>query len=51
MAKLTDMEIRNWIKSGERFEGRSAGGGLYVRFRVDDKVPRWTIDSPKANQG
>lgn len=41
MAKLTDMEIRSWIKSGVRFEGRSAGVGLYVRFRVNDKVPTW----------
>ena len=26
MAKLTDMEIRNWIKSGERFEKGAARG-------------------------
>lgn len=41
MAKLTDMEIRNWVKAGERFEGRSAGGGLYLRYRANDKVPTW----------
>jgi integrase len=41
MAKLTDMEIRSWIKAGERFEGRSAGGGLYLRFRANDKIPAW----------
>jgi hypothetical protein len=35
------MEIRSWIKAGERFEGRSAGGGLYLRFRTNDKVPPW----------
>jgi hypothetical protein len=35
------MEIRSWIKAGERFEGRSAGGRLYLRFRTNDKVPTW----------
>jgi len=28
MSKLTDIEIRGWIKAGERFEGRAAGDGL-----------------------
>jgi integrase len=41
MTKLTDIEIRNWIKSGERFEGRSAGDGLYLRFRHGDSAPTW----------
>lgn len=41
MAKLTDMEIRNWIKAGERFEGRSVGEGLYLRFRATDRIPTW----------
>lgn len=41
MAKLTDIEIRNWIKSGERFEGRSAGDGLYLRYREADVSPTW----------
>jgi integrase len=41
MAKLTDIEIRNWIKAGERFEGRSAGDGLYLRFRESDISPTW----------
>lgn len=41
MAKLTDMEIRNWIKAGERFEGRSVGEGLYLRFRAIDRIPTW----------
>lgn len=41
MAKLTDMEIRNWIRAGERFEGRSVGGGLYLRFRSTDRIPTW----------
>lgn len=41
MAKVTDIEIRSWIKSGERFEGRSVGDGLYLRFRAIDTVPTW----------
>ncbi len=34
MAKLTDIQIRAWIKAGERFEGRSDGKGLYLRYRA-----------------
>ena len=41
MPKLTDIQIRAWIKSGERFEGRSDGNGLYLRFRDVDRVPSW----------
>lgn len=41
MPKLTDKEIRAWIKSGERFEGKSDGNGLYLRFRQNDKIPSW----------
>ena len=41
MAKLTDMQIRAWIKSGERFEGKADGDGLYLRFRQADKTPFW----------
>jgi integrase len=41
MGKLTDIKIRNWIKAGERFEGRADGGGLYLRFRKNDAVPVW----------
>lgn len=41
MAKLTDMQIRAWIKSGERFEGRSDGNGLYLRYRQVDRSPVW----------
>jgi integrase len=39
--QLTDIEIRNWIKADERFEGRSAGNGLYLRFRESDTAPAW----------
>src|SRR5436190_969299 len=41
MAKLTDAQIRAWIKTDERFEGRSDGNGLYFRFRQADKTPVW----------
>lgn len=41
MAKLTDIQIKAWIKAGERFEGRSDGNGLYLRYRAGDRVPVW----------
>lgn len=41
MGKLTDMQIRHWIKTDERFEGRADGGGLYLRFRKSEAVPAW----------
>lgn len=41
MGRLTDVMIRNWIKAGERFPGRSDGGGLYLRYRKTDAAPGW----------
>ncbi|MBT1728085.1 tyrosine-type recombinase/integrase [Enterobacter quasimori] len=41
MPKLTDIQIRSWIKSGECFEGRADGNGLYLRYRKVDKSPNW----------
>ncbi len=41
MGRLTDIEIRNWIKAGERFEGRADGDGLYLRFREGDASASW----------
>ncbi|CND45611.1 tyrosine-type recombinase/integrase [Yersinia pseudotuberculosis] len=41
MAKLTDMQIRAWVRAGERFDGRSDGNGLYLRYRETDKIPVW----------
>lgn len=41
MSKLTDIEIRNWIKSGERFDMRAVGDGLYLRYRPIDATPVW----------
>ena len=41
MAKLSDMEIRNWIKSNERFEMRGDGDGLYLSYRETFASPIW----------
>ncbi|MEY8712034.1 tyrosine-type recombinase/integrase [Mangrovibacter phragmitis] len=41
MPKMTDIQIRAWIKNGERFEGRSDGNGLYLSYRERYKVPVW----------
>lgn len=41
MGKLSDIQIRNWIKAGERFEGKSDGDGLYLAYRKEFAVPRW----------
>ncbi|MBT0730764.1 tyrosine-type recombinase/integrase [Rosenbergiella nectarea] len=41
MPKLTDMQIRAWIKAGERFEGRSDGNGLYLSYRDSYQTPVW----------
>lgn len=41
MAKLTDIQIKAWIKKGEHFEGRSDGGGLYLCYRKEMAVPMW----------
>ncbi len=41
MPKLTDKQIRAWIKSGERFEGRADGNGLYLCYRENYQHPVW----------
>ncbi|EKY6697640.1 site-specific integrase [Salmonella enterica] len=41
MGKLTEVQIKAWIKRGERFEGRTDGNGLYLRYRDSDKSPVW----------
>ena len=38
---LTDLKIRNLIKTDTRFEGKLVGDGLYLRFRKEDKIPSW----------
>jgi len=41
MGKLTDMQIKAWIKAGERFEGKADGDGLYLCYRGTYAVPVW----------
>ncbi|MGH8190746.1 MAG: tyrosine-type recombinase/integrase [Rhodanobacteraceae bacterium] len=41
MGKLTDVAIRQWVKAPKRFEGKGDGGGLSLRYRERDSVPRW----------
>jgi len=39
--RLEDRQIKSWIRSGERFEGRSDGDGLYLSYRESFAVPVW----------
>ena len=41
MAKLSDIEIRNWIKVREYFEMRGDGDGLYLSYRSTFSSPIW----------
>lgn len=41
MPKLTDAQIRAWIKAGVRFEGKSDGNGLYLSYRENYQTPVW----------
>lgn len=41
MGKITDIQIRNWIKADERFDMRGDGDGLYLSFRNDFAIPLW----------
>ncbi|OQK16747.1 integrase [Methyloprofundus sedimenti] len=41
MANLTDVQIKSWIKSDIRFEGKSDGDGLYISYRKTFSTPRW----------
>ncbi len=41
MGKMTDLDIRNWIKVGERFVGRGDGDGLYLCFPKGYAIPVW----------
>ena len=43
MGKLTDLDIRNWIKRGEHFEQRGDGDGLYLCFPDRFAVPVWKL--------
>ena len=41
MGKLTDIQIKAWVKAGTRFEGKADGNGLYLRYRTHDTIPSW----------
>ncbi|POA99824.1 integrase [Chromobacterium sinusclupearum] len=41
MGKLTDMQIKAWIKAQEHFEARADGDGLYLCFPARYSVPFW----------
>ena len=41
MAKLTDIQIKAWVRAGERFNGRSDGNGLYLCFPKNYAIPFW----------
>lgn len=41
MGKLSDIQIRAWVKSGERFEQRADGDGLYLSYRETFAMPKW----------
>ena len=41
MGKLNDVTIRGWIRSGERFEGRSDDDGLVLTWHQDTNSPSW----------
>lgn len=41
MAKLTDVQIKTWIRNNERFSGRSDGNGLYLCFPEAYQAPFW----------
>ncbi len=41
MAKLTDVQIKAWIKNGDRFEGKNDGDGLYLSYRENFAIPVW----------
>lgn len=41
MGKLTDLDIRDWIKANKRFETKSDGNGLILTYREEFSVPVW----------
>ncbi|WP_196063621.1 MULTISPECIES: site-specific integrase [unclassified Enterobacter] len=41
MAKMTDIQIKAWIRADERFEARSDGNGLSLCFPKKYAVPFW----------
>lgn len=43
MGNLSDVTIRGWIRSGERFEGRTDGDGLVLTWRPNASSPSWKL--------
>ena len=41
MTALSDVQIKNWIKNDERFEGKADGNGLYLCYRKSFLTPVW----------
>lgn len=41
MAKLTDIQIKAWVRNDDRFEGRSDGNGLVLCYRKEMSLPMW----------
>ena len=41
MGKLTDIQIKAWIRANERFEGKADGNGLYLCYRDTFATPKW----------
>ena len=39
MAKLTDIQIKAWVRNDERFEGRTDGNGLAICYRKEMALP------------
>lgn len=50
MSELTDIQIKAWIKSGERFEQRGDGGGLFLSYRDNFAMPIWRFRYRFAGQ-
>lgn len=43
MGRLTDVAIPTWLRSEERFEGRSDVDGLVLPWREKRTVPSWQL--------
>lgn len=41
VGKLTKRQIERWVMTGERFQARSDGANLWIRYREEDLYPRW----------
>ena len=41
VSKLSDIQIRAWVKADERFEQRSDGDCLYLSYRDTFTAPKW----------